>query len=76
MGRSVPEIVHACFGADQGSKVMKTWFNGLPTAEQTRRKNFAMQFEAAYGPFRALPLSNVRNISLHRTGVAPERLIS
>ncbi len=71
MVRSVPEIVQACFGADRGSKMMKTWFDGLPTPEQTRRKNFAAQFETAHQAFRSLPLSNARNISLHRTGGAP-----
>src|SRR2546426_526168 len=35
MVRSVPEIIHACFGADLGSREMKAWFNGLTLAEQT-----------------------------------------
>ena len=71
MVRSVPEIIQACFGADRGSREMKAWFNGLTSAEQTRRKNFAAQFKTVHDTFRALTLSNARNITLHRTGVAP-----
>jgi len=71
MVRSVPEIIQACFGADLGSREMKAWFNRLTPAEQTRRKNFAAQFKTVHDTFRALTLSNARNITLHRTGVAP-----
>jgi hypothetical protein len=71
MVRSVPEIIQACFGADLGSREMKAWFKGLTPAEQTRRKNFAVQFKTVHDTFRGLSLSNARNISLHRTGVAP-----
>src|SRR5690242_11621780 len=60
MARSVPEIVNACFGTDRGPK-MKTWFNGLPAAEQTRRETFAAQLKTTLDTFRALPLSNARN---------------
>src|SRR5579862_5417706 len=45
MARSIPEIVSACFGADQGSSEMRTWFNSLDSAEQTRRKNFKADFD-------------------------------
>jgi hypothetical protein len=71
MVRSVPEIIQACFGEDRGSGPMKTWFDGLAPAEQTRRKAFSTQFKVAHDGFRKLSLSNARNISLHRTGVAP-----
>src|SRR5579883_1741613 len=71
MARSIPELVSACFGADQGSKEMKTWFRALVTAEQTRRKKFSAAFEPFHAAFRALPLSTARNISLHRSGIAP-----
>jgi hypothetical protein len=71
MVRSVPEIIQACFGEDRGSAPMKAWFDGLPPAEQTRRKAFSTQFKMALDGFRKLSLSNARNISLHRTGVAP-----
>jgi hypothetical protein len=71
MARSVPEIISSCFGADQGSKDMKDWFASLAPAEQTRRRGFAAKFQAIHTTFRALPLSGARNISLHRSGVAP-----
>src|SRR5947209_9646873 len=69
MARSVPAIIEACFGADLGSAEMRTWFNGLGSGEQYRRKEFTRQFELAYAAFRALALSNKRNVSFHRTGV-------
>jgi hypothetical protein len=68
MARSVPEVIQACFGNDP---LMKTWFQSLPKAEQDRRKEFTTQFETAHKAFKALPLSNARNVSLHRSGVAP-----
>jgi hypothetical protein len=68
MARSVPEIIHACFGADL---VMKKWFLALPKAEQDRRNEFTTRFEIAYKAFKTLPLSNARNVSLHRSGIAP-----
>src|SRR5689334_2896450 len=40
MTRSVPEIVHACFGHDGGSKDMKRWYAALDGGEQTRRDAF------------------------------------
>jgi hypothetical protein len=67
MVRSAPEIVQACFGED---RVMKAWLKTLAPAEQSRRKVFSAQFITAYDKFKKLPLSNARNISLHRTGVA------
>ncbi len=70
MARSVPEIISACFGKDF-SPAMKDWFNGLPTPETDRRKTFSSQFKTTYNSFKELSLSNARNISLHRTGVAP-----
>src|SRR5690242_13015543 len=45
MARSVPEVIQACFGADP---VMKNWLQGLPKAEQDRRKKFTTQFEIAH----------------------------
>lgn len=71
MARSVPEVIHSCFGADRSNPVMRQWFDGLPAAEQTRRTKFTDQFQDAHKTFRELPLSGARNISLHRTGVAP-----
>jgi hypothetical protein len=70
MGRSVPEITQCCFGTDRSS-VMKSWFDGLPLAERIRRQTFTDRFKSARDAFDALPLSTARNISLHRSGVAP-----
>jgi hypothetical protein len=70
MVRSVPEIIQCCFGVDK-SPAMSTWFYGLPAAEKSRRQRFADKFKAARSAFGALPLSTARNISLHRSGVAP-----
>jgi hypothetical protein len=69
--RSVPEIINACFGADLGSREMATWFQGLDHDEQDRRCAFTGQFNDRRRTFGNLPLSKARNISVHRTGVAP-----
>lgn len=37
MGRSIPEIINCCFGADL-SLAMKSWFNGLDASEKNRRE--------------------------------------
>jgi len=71
MTRSVPDIISSCFGADRGSKEMQSWFESLTFAEQIRRQNFAAAFQTTHATFRNLPLSGARNISLHRSGVAP-----
>jgi hypothetical protein len=69
--RSVPEIIQCCFGIDCGHREMKEWFNKLPDDEKERRKHFRKDFKEHYESFRALRLSTVRNISEHRTGIAP-----
>jgi hypothetical protein len=74
MTRSVPEVIHACFGADQ-SPQMKAWFDGLTLAEQSRRKQFSKAFEGARSAFRTRPLSQARDVSVHRTGVVPAEVI-
>lgn len=71
MVRSVPEIIHACFGADDGNKKMKTWFAALSPAERQRRDQFTKHYEAIHERFRGLALSDIRNVVFHRTGVAP-----
>lgn len=71
--RSVPEITNACFGVDTGSREMKTWFQSLAPEEQDRRRAFTDQFDDARQKFGKHPLSVARNISVHRTGVAPVR---
>lgn len=68
MARSVPEVILWCFGEDQQ---MKKWLRDLTSEEQQRRQEFNKRFKTAYDVFRALPLSKARNISLHRSGVAP-----
>jgi len=67
MARSVPEIINCCFGYDS-TKAMKDWFDGVPADEQTRRKQFSLEFEQIYKNFRDMPLSTARNISAHRVG--------
>jgi len=71
MARSVPEIINVCFGyEDRAPKPIRDWFDALDPGEQQRRKEFTKQFAAWYGAFRALPLSNKRNVTFHRTGVS------
>ena len=71
MARSVPEIINVCFGYDdRAPKPIRDWFDALDPGEQQRRKEFTKQFAAWYGAFRALPLSNKRNVTFHHTGVS------
>ena len=72
--RSVPEIIQCCFGVDEGTRRMRTWFKNLPGAEKFRRREFKKQFKICYESFRALPLGTVRHISEHRTGVPPVKV--
>ena len=71
MARSVPEVINSCFGKDTAKKEMKNWFARLCLDEQRRRADFRSAFENAYKAFRDLPLSNARNISVHRSGYPP-----
>jgi hypothetical protein len=66
--RSVPDIVRCCFGIDP---VMGSWLNSLTRAEITRRKAFQGKFDKLFADFKQLPLSGARNVTLHRSGVAP-----
>jgi hypothetical protein len=75
MTRSVPEVTEAYFGADEGSKVMRDWLGGLAPDEQDRRKQFSKAFKNARDAFRKRPLSQARNISVHRTGVVPAEVV-
>jgi hypothetical protein len=67
--RSIPEIIRACFGTDVANKPMRAWFKSLSPEEQAARSEFQVQYAKPYEEFRALPLSNVRHIIEHRTGV-------
>jgi hypothetical protein len=69
--KSVPEIMRACFGKDQGSVEMRRWFGELPADEKIRRSQFSAEFASALAGFRSMTLSKARNISDHRRGVAP-----
>lgn len=72
MTRSIPEIINCCFGKDKSNSLMSKWFDGLDPTEQSRRCTFTTEFKTAgYTSFQSLPLSNARNVSCHRTGVAP-----
>jgi hypothetical protein len=68
--RCIPEIIQCCFGEDK-SFLMKDWFDSLPEEEKHRRQEFRKQFDPNYKAFRVLPLSEARNVSVHRTGVPP-----
>jgi hypothetical protein len=48
---------------------MKPWFQQLNVSEQTRRQAFTVQFNSARQAFAKLPLSEARNISVHRSGI-------
>lgn len=68
--RSIPEIINCCFGKDIRNGPMRTWFDKLDAAEQSRRGAFSKKFEKDREKFARLGLSNARNITFHR-GVAP-----
>jgi hypothetical protein len=68
--RSVPDIVRCCFGIDS-SKPMRHWLSSLDPAEIARRKAFQGKFDKLFVDFKQLPLSGARNVTLHRSGVAP-----
>lgn len=81
--RSIPEIIQCCFGVDTLAKVrknkapktvMQKWFANQPSEERRRRQKFEAQFKQAYDSFRKLSLSHMRNITLHRTGLAPVKV--
>jgi hypothetical protein len=44
------------------------WFDKLTLDERDRREAFKKQFDPDHKPFKRLPLSTARNISVHRTG--------
>jgi hypothetical protein len=69
--KSVPEIIKACFGQDDGPNEMRQWFEQLTDDEQIRRSQFSAAFSSALNDFRKMTLSKARNISDHRRGVAP-----
>jgi len=69
--KSVPEIIRACFGQDDGPKEMREWFERLTDDEQSRRSQFSAAFASELNRFRSMALSEARNISDHRRGVAP-----
>jgi len=72
MTRSVPEIINACFGHDdRGPAEMRRWFDALPAEERERRNRFTADFDDRRETFARLLLSTARNVSLHRSGVAP-----
>jgi hypothetical protein len=66
--KSVPEIIRACFGADRHPEMR---FEELPEDEKLRRVQFGADFAPALKQFRDMTLSKARNISDHRSGVAP-----
>lgn len=70
--RSVPDIIHACYGAD---KVVTHWWTGLGMDEQGRRETFTTQFRAAYKQFKGFPLTTARHITLHRLGYPPVEVV-
>ncbi len=65
--RSVPEVINCCFGEDR-SPQMRNWFSALPPAEKARRQTFSTSFRSDFQGFRALDLSNERDVTVHRRG--------
>jgi len=47
---------------------MRNWFLALPATEKKRRQAFSTQFRNDFDNFRALALSNARDITVHRYG--------
>src|ERR1700680_4858295 len=71
--RSAPEIINACFGADDRHPAMKKWLSDLARTdpdEVARRKLFSKQLKPLRDQFRDLPLSTERDIVSHPSGVA------
>ena len=69
--RSIPEITNFCFGRDIPIQQLKEWFERLPLKEKMRRVEFSDRFARTYNEFRKLPLSDARNVSVHRKGHPP-----
>ena len=71
--RSIPWIIEACFGADNGHREMRDWLDRLDVDERARREKFSEEFRASphYKTFNKHRHTRARNIILHRTGVAP-----
>jgi hypothetical protein len=69
--RSIAEVIRCCFGVDP---LMTKWLALRPDEERERRSNFSKQFKSHYDQFRNLPLSNARNVSLHRIGYPPAKV--
>jgi hypothetical protein len=57
--------------ADISSREMRTWYQTLAQDEKDRRAEFTRQFDATRLAFAQLPLSQARNVSVHRTGLTP-----
>jgi hypothetical protein len=67
--RSVPAIIEACFGKDDGSREMKSWWKGLAPDEQQRRQAFSALFQPERKTIDLHALTPQRNISEHRRGI-------
>jgi hypothetical protein len=67
MARSVPEVINCCFGENR-SPQMRNWLSALSPDEKARRQTFSSNFRSDFDSFRALDLSNARDITVHRQG--------
>jgi hypothetical protein len=67
--RSIPDIIQWQFGLDPHAP--KDWTDALSTEELARREKFQKEFAADFAPFRDLPLSKARVMTVHRTGTPP-----
>jgi hypothetical protein len=67
MARSVSEVINCCFGEDRSPQI-RNWFSALSPAEKPRRQTFSSNFRSDFDSFRALDLSNARDITVHRQG--------
>src|SRR5687767_14886567 len=75
MTRSIADIIQSCFGIDPVLQNNNA-FKNLSASEQTRRGQFQRKFKRIYAKFKKLPLSDARNVSLHRIGAPPIDVIA
>jgi hypothetical protein len=71
-GRSVPDIIQKCFGADNPKN--SKWLKTLPDEERARRLRYQDKLEPLYRAFIALPASNARTVTVHGSGTPPVRV--
>jgi hypothetical protein len=72
--RSLPDIIQVWQGLDplalssRAPKAVKSWVLQLSEDERARRQAFQNQFHSLYQKFRRHPMSQARNLVIHREG--------